>query len=127
MKKIDKQVRELFKLSFVNGKIDSARVKIILGQVGQDKSGLKLPLLRGYKKLLENAFKQNLAVVESAVELKAADKGKVEKTISEKFSGGLKFEYKVNPNLLGGIKVSVGDNQIDVSLATLYESLIYKV
>ncbi len=93
----------------------------------KDKSGLKLPLLRGYKKLLEHSLNNKVAIVESAVELTKTERTKVEKLVSEKFSHSLAFEYKINPDLLGGIKVSIGDNQIDVSLVNLYESLIYKV
>lgn len=61
---------------------------------------------------------QNAAEVTSAVALDAAEKGALEGKLKAKFGRALTFAYHVDPALLGGVIVKVGDKIIDGSLAS---------
>lgn len=54
-------------------------------------------------------------VVESAVELSAADKQALLSTLSGKPHSG-EIQFKVNPELIGGLKITHGDQVMDTSI-----------
>jgi F-type H+-transporting ATPase subunit delta len=58
-----------------------------------------------------------IARVTSAVQLNDAEKRKLESKLSAKFGSDAEFEYVVNPEVLGGVVVRVGDKVLDGSVA----------
>jgi len=58
-----------------------------------------------------------LAHVRSAVPLTADERRQLERNLSQRFAGTLEAEYEVDPALIGGVVVRVGDEVIDGSLA----------
>lgn len=58
-----------------------------------------------------------LAHVRSAVALNADEKKTLEENLGKRFGANLEAEYDVDPSLLGGVVVRVGDDVIDGSLA----------
>jgi len=64
-------------------------------------------------------FKNNIveAKVVSATELSAANKDKLVADIKKATGGTIKLEAKVDPSLIGGFVLTVGDRQIDTSIA----------
>jgi F-type H+-transporting ATPase subunit delta len=60
----------------------------------------------------------HVAQVMSAVELVAEDRQKLETSLRARFGQDLLFEYQVDPNLLGGLRVRVGDQVIDGTVAS---------
>ncbi len=58
-----------------------------------------------------------LAHVRSAVPLRADEKKTLEENLARRFGATLEAEYEVDPSLLGGVVVRVGDEVIDGSLA----------
>jgi F-type H+-transporting ATPase subunit delta len=67
------------------------------------------------------------AEVVSAVELSDAEKDSLRQVLSKQFGENLVFTFQVDPALMGGLRVRVGDRLIDTSvasrLAALRESL----
>src|SRR5947209_1460859 len=61
---------------------------------------------------------QSTAHVSSAVPLTDEERRALEPKLQAKFDRTLTFEYTVNPALLGGVVVKVGDKIIDGSLAS---------
>lgn len=68
------------------------------------------------------------AEVTSAAELSAEDKEQLQRSLAAQYGDGLVFTFNVDPALLGGLRVRVGDRLIDTSIASrltaLRESLI---
>lgn len=66
------------------------------------------------------------AEITSAAELSEKDKNALRKSLVQQFGDGLVFSFHVDPSLMGGLRVRVGDRLIDTSvasrLATLRES-----
>jgi F-type H+-transporting ATPase subunit delta len=58
-----------------------------------------------------------LAHVRSAVPLTTDERMQLEQTLAKRFGGSLEAEYEVDPALIGGVLVRVGDEVIDGSLA----------
>lgn len=67
------------------------------------------------------------ADVTSAVELSDKEQESIRATLAEQYGSDLIFSFRVNPALLGGLRVRIGDRLIDTSvasrLAALRESL----
>jgi len=57
------------------------------------------------------------ARVVSATELSAANKEKLVADIKKATGGNIKLETKVDPSLIGGFVLTVGDRQVDTSIA----------
>lgn len=63
------------------------------------------------------------ALVTSAIELTAEERAKLETKLRQRFGADLLFEYEVNPAILGGVRVRVGDQVIDGSVASRLNAL----
>lgn len=73
----------------------------------------------GKVQVLENAddVKGKSAVVTSALPLTADEKKTVEKEVLKKMGGDGEISFKVDPNILGGLVVRVGDKVLDGSVS----------
>jgi ATP synthase F1 delta subunit len=58
-----------------------------------------------------------VARVISAVPLTEEEKQQVQERLIKRFGGDLEFDFRVDPQILGGLIVKVGDEVIDGSLA----------
>ncbi len=59
-----------------------------------------------------------VAEVTSAVELNAEERAAIENRLIDQFGLGLEFRFAVNPQILGGLLIRVGDKLLDTSVAS---------
>jgi F-type H+-transporting ATPase subunit delta len=67
------------------------------------------------------------AVITTAVALTDAEREQLEKRLVERFGSNLEFVYQVDPDILGGIIVQVGDKLIDDSVRGRLQALRQKL
>jgi ATP synthase F1 delta subunit len=58
------------------------------------------------------------AEITSAVELSADDQEQIRQSLVKQYGDGLVFTFQVDPTLLGGLRVRVGDRLMDNSVAS---------
>jgi len=63
------------------------------------------------------------AEVTSAVELSAEEQEKMRRTLAARYGEELVFSFAVDPSLMGGLRVRVGDRLIDTSVASRLQSM----
>lgn len=63
------------------------------------------------------------ATVTTAVELDAADRGRLAKDLSTRLGKDVRVEARVDPDILGGMVVQFGDRLVDASLAARLQQL----
>lgn len=63
------------------------------------------------------------ADITSAIELTEKEKDQLRKRLAEEYGAGLTFSFSVDPSLMGGLRVRVGDRLIDNSIATRLAAL----
>jgi F-type H+-transporting ATPase subunit delta len=63
------------------------------------------------------------AEITSAVELSDTDKEALRRSLSKEYGEGLVFSFFVDPSLMGGLRVRVGDRLIDTSIASRLTAL----
>lgn len=77
----------------------------------------------GYCKLLEDHRGIVSGTITSAVALDADSRLKIHGKLSQIFKGDLQLKEQINPDLLGGFVISIGDKQIDASIARKIKNL----
>lgn len=102
----------------------SAEVQNFLKMLAQegdlDLLGAVSASLRG--SLSDQAAPQEAEIV-SAVELGEAEKNQLRQQLSARHGDGLLFVFRVDPSLMGGLRVRVGDSLIDHTVASRLTAL----
>lgn len=117
--KTTKLAKSLYKLSLTAGSIDADKVSLALDQIKTISPASQLTVLRTYRKLVSLKVRQTTALVASATKIEDAERQALEKKLGDNLS----YEYTLNPQLLGGLKIRVGDSVFDNSLLIKFESL----
>ncbi len=115
--------RQLLRSSFVDDRLDEGRVRLLTGRVIAAKPRAYLQILSAYANLLRLELGKSHARVETAVELQPATRQSVEADLRAKSGRELTFEYVVNPDLLGGMRVKVGSDVWDGSIRSRLQRL----
>jgi F-type H+-transporting ATPase subunit delta len=119
--------RSLLRLSYKDGKLQTAVVKDITRRVGESKPRGYLAILHEYGRLLRLEIGKRQAVVESAVELGAQTGNDLLGDLRRKYGEDLTAEFKVNPDLIGGMRVKVGSDVWDGSVRARLAALKNKL
>lgn len=110
------EARRIFRLCQTGGRLDEAKlsnaIKIIVAQKPRDFRGI----LNALKRLVRLELDRRHVVVESAAPLDFPSQQRVVSGLTEKYGHDLTFEYRVTPELLGGLKVRVGNDVFDGSV-----------
>lgn len=125
--KISKQSRRdgktLFNACRINGVLDDSRVRQALGAVVQAKPRGHLGTLTHFHRLVKLDIARRTALVESAVPLLADFQNEVKSNLAKKYGAGLSVSFTVNPALIGGLRIKVGSDVLDGSVANRLEAL----
>ncbi len=108
--------RRIFRLCQSGGTLDEAKLSAAVRQLAQEKPRDYRGILHALKRLVRLETERRHVVVESAAELDAASRDRVASGLASKYGNDLTFEYRVNPSLLGGLKVRVGNDVFDGSV-----------
>ena len=118
--KLDKDSRklskQLFAASFTEGRLDAKKVKIVALKMGESKPRNALGILKAYQRLVRLEIDKHHAVIESAVQLDEATGKQLVASLRAKYGQGLSTEFKVSPELLGGLRIKVGSDVVDGSV-----------
>jgi F-type H+-transporting ATPase subunit delta len=63
------------------------------------------------------------AEVVSAVALSAEEQAELRRSLAVRYGEGLTFAFSVDPSLMGGLRVRVGDRLIDTSVASRLQAM----
>ena len=80
-------------------------------------------ILKEFIKLSNSSLGITTALVESARELKKEDLERIRKALEKKTGNSIVMTTKVDPGLIAGIKVTVGNNVTDITTKTRIESM----
>jgi F-type H+-transporting ATPase subunit delta len=118
--KISKQARrdgkELFNTCRVNGVLDENRVRQAVTQVIARKPRGYVAVLSHFQRLVKLEIDRRTACVENAVESSPALVATIQAQIARRYGPGFDVQFRVNPELIGGIRVKVGSDVYDGSV-----------
>ena len=119
--KITKQSRrdakELFRSTLVNGVMDETKVRTVVQKVIQLKPRGYVAILETFKRLVKLEQDRRAAKIESAVQLTPEQQSGVASGLQKIYGNGLNLAFHVNPSLVGGLRVRVGSDVYDGSVA----------
>jgi F-type H+-transporting ATPase subunit delta len=122
-KEARKLSRHLFQSSFTDGRLDESKVRHLLSQITTAKPRHYIDVLKNYQRLLRLEAEKRHAVVESAVALPPETVWTVEHNLKMKYGRDLTTEFRVNPELIGGLRVRIGSDVWDGSVRNRLERL----
>ena len=123
-KKIRTEINKLVEQSFKDGKADNAfitKVTSSLKKLNLTESMISLNL---YAKGLKRKIAENTLTVESTISLSQSDLKTILKSLKREV---FLIEQKLNPSLLGGLRIKIGDELLDYSLKSKIDQLVKEI
>jgi F-type H+-transporting ATPase subunit delta len=108
--------RQLFRLSLTDNRLDRAKVTSIVQTVLTQKPRHYLGALEAYQRLLRLEIDKRHAVIESAAALSEDTSSSVVNTLKQKYGDDMTVEFKVNPDLIAGMRIRIGSDVLDGSV-----------
>lgn len=128
-KEVRKNSRQLFQASFTDGKLDEGKVRAIVAKVASAKPRNYIDVLGAYQRYVRLEVAKRHAVVESAAQLDAATTARLTDTLRGKYGSDLSTEFKVSPELIGGLRIKIGsdvwDGSVQHRIARLEDELLH--
>ena len=126
--KIDKNsaraARQLFRACVdANGRLQNNRIKSVVSKLAETKPRGYLAILSAFERLVKLEVQKRRAIIESATVLSAELDGQIRADLQKKYGDDLEFDLRVNPDLIGGLRVQVGSHVWDGSVRAKLESL----
>ena len=116
-KKAQQFARQLFKLSLVDGAVSPERVAGVLAYVEKQKPANPVTVLRAYRRLIATELAKGQALVEHAGAVNDATLAGIAAALTRKYRRPVTASAKANPALLAGLRVKVGDDVYESSVA----------
>ena len=112
-KKMQVEINKLVNQSFSGGKADEAFINRVTTSLKKLNLTEGIQTLNMYLKGLKRKIIENTLTVESAINLSPTELNSVKKMLNREVFA---VEQKLNPSLLGGLRLRIGDEFIDFSL-----------
>jgi F-type H+-transporting ATPase subunit delta len=116
-KKAQQLARQLFKLSLVDGSVSAERVSGVLAYLEKHRPANPLMVLRAYARLVAADVARSQAVVEHAGSINDAALSAIAAAMTKKYGRQVRATAKQNDALLAGLRVRVGDDTYESSVA----------
>ena len=119
--------RRIFRLCSQNGQMNEEHLRMAVTKLTAEKPRDYRGMLHVLRRLMRAEVAEKQVTVESAVPLDEATSTSVQQSLRQQYGQDLVFDFKTNPDLLGGMRVRVGNDVFDGSvkarLQRLQESL----
>ena len=116
-KQIQLLSRQFFKLSVVEGALSADRVAGVLEYIEKHRPANTLAVLKAYQRLVAAEFARSRAVVEHAGSINAAALAAIAAAMTKKYARPVTAIAQPNAALLAGLRVRVGDDTYESSVA----------
>jgi F-type H+-transporting ATPase subunit delta len=108
--------RRLFGLCQTDGRLDDAKLRTVVARLIETKPREYAAVLAALQKLTRLELDRRKVSVESAVELDEATRKRVVAGLASQYGDDLKVDYQINPALIGGLRIRVGNDVFDGSV-----------
>jgi F-type H+-transporting ATPase subunit delta len=125
--KLNKEIRQLsrkmLQASFTDGQLDPGRIVSLVDSVTAEKPRNYIDVLKNYKRLLRLEVEKHHATIETASEVDPVMRSEVAANLKSKYGDDLVTDFRVDPQLLGGMRIRVGSDVWDGSVRNRLERL----
>jgi F-type H+-transporting ATPase subunit delta len=116
-KQVQLLARQFFKLSLVDGALSGDRVAGVLAYIEKHRPANTLAVLKAYQRLVAAEFARGQAVVEHAGAVSDTTLATIAAAMTKKYGRKVTASAKPNARLLAGLRVRVGDDTYESSVA----------
>ena len=106
----------LFRNSFTEGKLDKEKISHMVETLLAEKPRHYFDALKDYQRLIRLETEKRHAVIESATQLNSALANQIVTNLRRRYGDDLTTEFRTNPDLLGGLRIKIGDDVWDGSV-----------
>ncbi|MBK1831222.1 F0F1 ATP synthase subunit delta [Verrucomicrobiaceae bacterium R5-34] len=114
----------IFRLCSPDGRVDEAKMRSAIALIVERKPRDYRAILHSLHRLIRIDAESRQALVESAADLDTASRVRVEKSLADRYGEGLTYSYKTTPELLGGVRIRIGDDVLDGSVKSRLDRLV---
>lgn len=122
-KQIRQTARILLSASLENGAVSAERVEGVLAWVEKNQPAHSLAILREYQRLVQIEINKSSARIEHAGALGADTVAAIAAALSRRYNRSVTATSVENAALIAGIRVSIGDDVYESSIAGQLEAL----
>lgn len=122
-KQAQKLARQLFRLSFANGELSAEHVAGVLAWVEKHRPAHPHAVLTAYQRLIAAEVARGEAVVEHAGPLAPAALSGIAGALTTKYGRRITAVARPNDALIAGVRVRVGDDLFESSVAGHLQAL----
>jgi len=115
--------RQLFRLSLADGQVSAERVSAVLAHLNRQPPRQPLAVLRQYQRLVTAQLATNTALVEHGGAIDAALLRSIETAFVQKYQRPITASARPNPALIAGLRIRVGDDVYESSIASQLAAL----
>ena len=108
--------RRIFRLCQTGGRLDEAKLSNAVKSLARSQPRDYRGILSALKRLVRLEMERRRVIVESAGDLDQASRDRIISGLAVKYGVDLTFEFHTNPELLGGLKIRVGNDVFDGSV-----------
>ncbi|MCV3743384.1 ATP synthase F1 subunit delta [Ureaplasma sp. ES3154-GEN] len=125
-KTIDKAKRKSILMSILGDKFDYTFLNFISLIIDRDKGNYLRSILKKVLKLINNGLQIRRVVIHSALELTEQQVNSIKEAMGKKYNCEIEAELRVDPKMIGGIRVNFESFEIDGSLQTRLSQIIFE-
>jgi F-type H+-transporting ATPase subunit delta len=122
-KEVRKVSREMFRQSFTSNKLDEEKISEMVQSVLDKKPRHFVDMLKDYQRLVKLEVDKRHAVIESATPLNRSIGDQVVSNLKARYGEDLTTEFRTNPELLGGLRIKIGNDVWDGSVKSRLNQL----
>lgn len=115
--------RRLFGLCQTDGRFDEGKLRAVITSLVKSEPRDYKAILAALQRLTRLELERREVTVESAVALDDGTRQRVAAGLANKYGPDLVVQYKTTPELLGGLRVRVGNDVLDGSVKGRLERL----
>jgi F-type H+-transporting ATPase subunit delta len=108
--------RRLYGLCQVNGQLDDNRLRDLVSKLIETQPRDYRAILAAIQRLTRLEMARREVLVESATELTATEGQRISAGLAKDYGDKLSIRFTTNPDLLGGLRIKVGDDVLDGSV-----------
>lgn len=108
--------RRLYGLCQVNGRLDDNRLRDLVSKLIEAQPRDYRAILAAIQRLTRLETARREVLVESAVQLTATEGQRISTGLAEDYGDRLTVRFVTNPDLIGGLRIKVGDDVLDGSV-----------
>jgi F-type H+-transporting ATPase subunit delta len=108
--------RRLYGLCQVNGQLDDSKLRDLVTKVIAAQPRDYQAILAAIQRFARLEMARREVLVESAIALSPSESERIASGLAKDYGNNLSFRYQVDPTLLGGLKIKVGDDVLDGSV-----------